>query len=239
MTRERLWVVRDARSFLPSLMLYGYIFWRILCPSLLFGSLFLLALASSSLLTPRCPLPCPSLGTPFHRAATTMIPSLLFFTTFLLTISTFTISVTGQGVVPGFPNPLVDPFYAQPSDLSSLSPGQVIATRLTNSTFVTSSDNLDYSYQIKFRSQDSLSRPIAAITTVLVPRKKSRTATGQASMLSFQNFEDAVSLSCSPSWAYVAGSGSNAAGAANLEAPIVNGWALDQGHYVAIPDHQG
>lgn len=168
-----------------------------------------------------------------------MTPRLLLFASLLFAVPTLTLSLTEHPAVPGFPNPLVDPFYAQPSDLSSLSLGQVIATRRTNSTFVTSSDNLDYSYQIKFRSQDSLSRPIAAITTVLVPRKKSCSATGQASLLSFQNFEDAVSLSCSPSWAYVAGSGSRAAGAANIEAPIVNGWALDQGHYVAIPDHQG
>jgi hypothetical protein len=150
-------------------------------------------------------------------------------------------STSGAAVrraVSGFPNPLVDPFYSQPANISSYALGAIIAQRSTVSTFTGATSNLDHSYQLKFRSQNSQNEPIAAITTVLVPKTKTLTS-GVPNLLSFSNFEDAVSLSCSPSWAYVANSGSAAALAANLEAPIVNGWALSQGYYVVIPDHEG
>lgn len=156
----------------------------------------------------------------------------------LIALPSSTSALAVRRAVPGFPNPLVDPFYSQPDNISSYSLGQIIAQRSTVSTFTGSTSNLDHSYQLKFRSQNSQNQPIAAITTVLVPKTKTLTK-GVPNLLSFQNFEDAVSLSCSPSWAYVANSGSAAALAANLEAPIVNGWALTQGYYVVIPDHEG
>lgn len=140
----------------------------------------------------------------------------------------------------GFPNPLEDPFYSQPDNISSYALGEVIALRATTSTFIASCTNLAHSYQLKFRSENAEHEPIAAVTTVLVPKKITLSAAaGKASVLSYQNFEDAVSLSCSPSWAWVADSGSKATLLANLEAPIISGWALDQGYYVVLPDHEG
>ncbi|PWN21692.1 putative lipase precursor [Microstroma glucosiphilum] len=156
----------------------------------------------------------------------------------LLVLPSSTLALVVNRAVSGFPDPLVDSFYSQPDNISSYSLGQIIAQRSTVSTFTGASTNLYKSYQLKFRSQNSQDEPIAAITTVLVPKTKTLTG-GVPNMLSFQNFEDSVSFSCSPSWAYVANSGSQAALLANLEAPIVNGWALNQGYYVVIPDHEG
>lgn len=163
--------------------------------------------------------------------------SLPFLLCTALALAASALALAVPRAVSGFPDPTVDPFYSQPGNIATYSLGQIIDTRATVSTFA--GPNLKKSYQIKFRSQNAQNQPIAAVTTVLVPTKRALSSSGDASMLSFQNFQDSVTLSCSPSWAYVANSGSPAALAANLEAPIVNGWALEQGHTVVIPDHEG
>ncbi|CAO1619438.1 unnamed protein product [Sympodiomycopsis kandeliae] len=131
----------------------------------------------------------------------------------------------------GFPNPLDDPFYVAPENISSYKLGDIIRRRDTTSTFNTAAS----SYQIMYRSSDTQERAIGAVGTVLVPRKPNQ----DAGLLSFQNFEDSVSLTCSPSWAYVRNTNGPAQLAANLEAPIAVGWALQNGYHVVIPDHEG
>lgn len=131
----------------------------------------------------------------------------------------------------GFPNPLDDPFYSPPDNISAYSLGQEVRRRATKSTFAAAAS----SYQIMFGSRDTQNKAIGGIATVLLPNKPSK----DASILSFQNFEDAVGLTCSPSWAYVAGTNGAAQLAANIEAPFIVNWALSQGYYVVIPDHEG
>lgn len=136
-----------------------------------------------------------------------------------------------QNTAAGFPSPVDDPFYKAPQNISAYALGQEVRRRPTNSTFSEAAS----SYQIMFRSNDTQNNAIGGIATVLLPKKPS----AQSSLLSFQNFEDAVSLTCSPSWAYVANTNGPAQLAANLEAPIVVNWALSQGYYAVIPDQEG
>lgn len=64
------------------------------------------------------------------------------------------------------PTPLPDNFYAQPANLAAYAPGQIIRVRghVNPPLFADLR-----TYQITFRSTDSQGKPIAAVTTVLVP----------------------------------------------------------------------
>lgn len=136
----------------------------------------------------------------------------------------------------GFSDPHDDPFYAAPSNIASYAKGTVVRQRATKSTFaVALGSQVAKSYQIGVASENTQKQAILAVATVIVP-KDPKSETG---ILSFQNFEDATSFSCAPSWAYVANSGSPAQLAANFEAPIVVSWAINSGYYVVIPDHEG
>ena len=140
-----------------------------------------------------------------------------------------------QPVAAGFSDPNSDPFYVAPSNISAYKAGQVVRQRSTVSTFKDNT-NLDHSYQAMMRSENTQNQAIGGVATILVPKK---VAAGAPKILSYQNFEDAVSLSCSPSWAYVDSSNSTAKLAANIEAPFYVNWALTQGYYVVIPDQEG
>lgn len=137
-----------------------------------------------------------------------------------------------------FPSPDIDPFYRAPASIAHYSPGQVVRTRLTNSTF--SKDHLSHSYQVMVRSASTQMLPIGAVATILVPKNVSSKAAPK--ILSYQYFEDSVSQSCSPSWNYVdTPKPMNTTGgkSANSEAPWYVNWALERGYYVVIPDHEG
>ncbi|QHN26067.1 lipase [Gordonia pseudamarae] len=125
------------------------------------------------------------------------------------------------------PTPLSDSFYKTPKNIAAYKQGQIISTRSRPNppAFVDVK-----TYQIKFRSNDSENKPIAAITTVLVPNRKK----ANGPLLSFQHIVNAVGLECAPSqvlWTQDP----------NLtirEAPALN-VVLQQGWTVSIPDHLG
>ena len=124
------------------------------------------------------------------------------------------------------------------SDISKYTLGQVVRQRATQSTLAQDGDvAVKSSYQIMVRSTDTQGNAIGAIATVVIPE----TLASSPAVVSYQNFEDAVAFDCAPSWAFVAGEqlSDSASLAANLEGPIVAGWALASGHYVVIPDHEG
>lgn len=136
----------------------------------------------------------------------------------------------------GFSDPGTDPFYKPPDNIGSYKKGTVIRRRDTKSTFaLLPANNVAKSYQIGVASENRLNQSILAVATVLVPKNPKK----DIGILSFQGFEDAVSVSCAPSWAYVANSGSPAALAGNVESPFWIGWAMDNGYYAVIPDHEG
>lgn len=141
----------------------------------------------------------------------------------------------GLPAVNGFPDPTDDPFYQPPDNLNSSKPGQVLKQRTTASTFILDYPLISKSYQLMMRSTDGQDQPVGAVTTVLVPKNPNK----DTSIFSYNIFEDSVSTSCAPSWAFVAGSASPALVSSNYEAPIYVSWALSQGYYVVLPDLEG
>ena len=90
------------------------------------------------------------------------------------------------------PTPLPDSFYDAPSEIGRYANGDVIASREMPDPpglFALRT------YQVKFRSTDMYSRPIAAVTTLLVP--DGHKADGP--LLSVQDIVNAMGLECSPS----------------------------------------
>ncbi|WP_242676699.1 lipase family protein [Rhodococcus sp. ABRD24] len=120
-----------------------------------------------------------------------------------------------------------DPFYAPSNDLAEHAPGDVLSARempplpLFPNTTV---------WQIKFRSTNSTNRPIAAVTTVLVPANRKP----NGPLLSYQHIINALGTQCAPSRALY----SNDANLIIREAPALN-VVLARGWTVALPDHLG
>ncbi|MDL9938411.1 lipase family protein [Gordonia sp. ABSL1-1] len=125
------------------------------------------------------------------------------------------------------PTPLPDNFYSQPADIAKYTNGQIIRAR----TRPNPPAFFDIrTVQLKFRSTDSQGKPIAAVTTVLIPNHKRP----NGPLLSFEHIVNAVGLQCAPSQALWTQD-------PNLtirEAPALN-TVLQQGWTIAIPDHLG
>ncbi len=125
-----------------------------------------------------------------------------------------------------------DPFYRAPSNLASCIRGRILAVRPA-----TPRVNLlpipVRSWQISFRSNDHLNRPILAVTTVLVPRTPwhHRIPTP---LVSFQAAEDSLGSAFAPSYTMLTGKGiGSLTDIAQLAPYLLMGWA------VAVPDHEG
>ncbi|MCW4352118.1 lipase family protein [Hoyosella sp. YIM 151337] len=139
-------------------------------------------------------------------------------------------SVTGIGVAAAQPiqaTPDPDPFYSAPADLGGAAPGDVLKTRQLPP--VPALINTDVQ-QIMFRSTNSAGAPIAATTTLLLPRGYSP----DAPVVSYQHIINGLGVHCTPSRALYT---------ANpfewiWETPGLNS-ALQQGWVVALPDHLG
>lgn len=97
---------------------------------------------------------------------------------------------------PAFPNPNVDPFYAEPSNIASYKPGQWIRSRSVPTVIV--SENAS-SYQIFYRTTDTLDNANGTVATVWIPDEPS----SPPKIFAYQAIEDAVNLDCAPSWAWV------------------------------------
>ena len=129
------------------------------------------------------------------------------------------------------PTPLPDSFYDAPSEIGRYANGDVIASREMPDPpglFALRT------YQVKFRSTDMYSRPIAAVTTLLVP--DGHKADGP--LLSVQDIVNAMGLECSPSRQLYASTTDLYSRSGSLTAsqrPLLNGappegWSL--GHLV-------
>ncbi|GAB10231.1 putative lipase [Gordonia araii NBRC 100433] len=125
------------------------------------------------------------------------------------------------------PSPLPDRFYRTPANLDRKKNGDILAVRGRPNP----PGFFDVrTYQVKFRSSDSQGKPIAAVTTVLVPTRRSP----NGPLLSFQHVVNATGLQCAPSQALWTED-------PNLtirEAPGLNA-ALQRGWTIAVPDHLG
>lgn len=96
--------------------------------------------------------------------------------------------------------PSKDPFYALPNDLEKFTPGTILRHRAPPNpiaAFGILPVNLQASYQILYRTTDSLGKATATVLTVLVPHNADLTK-----VLSYQVAEDASSIDCAPSYAF-------------------------------------
>ncbi|MFI1241332.1 lipase family protein [Nocardia salmonicida] len=134
---------------------------------------------------------------------------------------------SAAGAPPVYPAPDPDPFYAAPADIASKEPGAVLAVRVQEPLpyFPTATVTL-----VKYRSNDSQGRPIAATTTILTP-KDHRPG---APLLSYQHIINGLGTQCAVSRALYAYD-------PNLlyrAVPLLNTMLL-RGWSIALPDHLG
>lgn len=131
------------------------------------------------------------------------------------------------------PDPNDDPFYTTPSNIDTYSNGQIIATRKVPTDI--GNENNAASYQLAYRSLNTQGQPQTAVATVWVPAKP----VSPPKILSYQFFEDSTQLDCSPSYNFLTGTDQPNKGAISFDAPIIIGWALQNGYYAVSPDHEG
>ncbi len=125
------------------------------------------------------------------------------------------------------PTPLADPFYAAPANLGDYANGAIVAERkMPNPPGLSDLDT----WQLKFRSTDMYERPIAAVTTLLLPKNRRV----DAPVLSFQDIVNALGLECAPSRTLFTQTNSLTA----RQVPALGG-LLAQGWVIAVPDHLG
>jgi len=129
------------------------------------------------------------------------------------------------------PQPSKDPFYAAPVGLAKKSDGAILRVREVAVQGPTQLYS-DKAYQLLFRSESATGKPIAAVTTVLVP---SDPGAGPRRLLSYQTAEDSLSLKCAPSYTLQEIS----AGTTQSSEDLVIALALEKGWDVDVPDYEG
>ncbi|MEO9326596.1 lipase family protein [Gordonia aurantiaca] len=134
------------------------------------------------------------------------------------------------------PSPTGDPFFDRwPSDLARHRPGHVIATRdVTAAAGSVVTVPLRSATQLKFVSTDAVGKPIYGTATLLVPDRPVR---GPRPMLVHNLPIDSLGAACTPGYTLSHGF-SIATNITDLFPPTTQ-LALDRGHAVLVPDHQG
>ncbi|MFI6996745.1 lipase family protein [Nocardia sp. NPDC050175] len=125
------------------------------------------------------------------------------------------------------PVPAEDPWYADPEDLASYAPGQVIRSRTVQTRILGIPFPVD-TRQLLFRSNDIRDNPIATATSVITPGIP--WAGGPRPVVSFQEAIDSTNSACNPSYTLQVGT--------MKEATLVAGW-LAQGFAINVPDFDG
>lgn len=131
------------------------------------------------------------------------------------------------------PDPNDDPFYKAPANIGTYANGQIIQSRKVP-TDIGNSFNAA-SYQLQYRTTNTQEEPEATVATVFIPAKPA----SPPKIFSYQVYEDSTQLDCAPSYSYLTGLDEPNKVTASLDAPIIIGWALNQGYYVVSADHEG
>ncbi len=146
-------------------------------------------------------------------------------------VATGLLGVTGAlASSAAIPTPSADPFYASPAHLASYRPGTILRRRAVTLEGVS---NLSAAYQLLYRTTDAKRRPIATVTTLLLP---SDPAPGPRRLLSDFPAEDSLTTGCAPSYVLRSGQVSGVGDAS--DAGDASGF-LSYGWDVAVPDYQG
>lgn len=136
--------------------------------------------------------------------------------------------------------PSRDPFYAVPPGLASTThPGDILRHRAPPSeiaAFGLLPVGLAATYQLQYRTTDSLGNATATVLTVLVPHRAD-----MGKVLSYQVAEDAAAIDCAPSYGMQLESASGPLLGTILtqaELLLIEA-ALEQGWVVILPDYEG
>lgn len=150
------------------------------------------------------------------------------------------LTVTALAVAPAeaghVPLPADDPFYKVPRGIADLRNGTVLKSRKIDPAPLGLPIPAN-AWQVQYKSLNTERRPIAAVTTVLVP-KTPWPEDGPRPLLSYQSAINGVSLRCAPSYAMRAGQEAGSNNSA-LESATYVRLALARGWAVSVPDHLG
>lgn len=130
--------------------------------------------------------------------------------------------------------PRDDPFYAPPTGLESKRPGDILKTRAAANPLVNVINkgvavNVKDTYQIMYRTTDSIGQAVAAVTTLIVPHY-ARTD----HLLAYQVAYDSADNNCAPSYTLQ----QNNSHSGDIEQFLIAA-ALNQGWYVTTSDYEG
>lgn len=141
---------------------------------------------------------------------------------------------TCLALAPATSSPAVDPFYVYDGSepLSSYQPGEVLKTR-TLPYHVAGIPVPLTAVQLLYRTTDQLGRPMANVTSVVLPPVPAKTP----KVLSYQSFYDSLDPEHGPSRS-IAGDVSLGGAIANFET-LLFAPALLQGYTVVVPDTEG
>lgn len=157
---------------------------------------------------------------------------------FLIPLCLFLSSVTAFPVTikrdDGKPIPATDdPFYTPPEGYEDKPLGSILKHRTVQSPgFLFLKSNLKRTVQIMYRSSNSSESPMAAVTTVLIPKNPDT-----SKLLSYQIYEDSSYLNCAPS--YSIQYESNPEGIVAQVDYLLMQSALNEGWIVNTPDYEG
>jgi hypothetical protein len=137
--------------------------------------------------------------------------------------------------------PQNDPFYAAPTGLASAAPGEILRTRQVSVELGPApvTGPAYTAYQLLYRTNDATGRPVANVTTVIVPN--GAVPAGGHRLVSLQDAEDSVDQGCAASYQLQEGENApNGDSNGNLaaETSLISG-QLAQGDDVVIPDAEG
>jgi len=138
--------------------------------------------------------------------------------------------------------PSGDPFYRPPRRLAAARPGTIFRSRQVTVRLGAAqlAGGASSAYQLLYRTNDAKNRPVANVTTVIVPN--GAPPAGSRVLLSLQDAENSLDSDCAPSYQLQEGemapTGDNNGNlAAEMSAVAVP--QLAAGHVVVVPDPEG
>lgn len=138
--------------------------------------------------------------------------------------------------VPGIPlpPPLEDDFYEAPSNLHELKNGEVYNQRQVTPNFQL---QLSFSevWQVAYKTTNTQGEDSHTITTIFKPNHPAP----EQQIFSYQVWEDADQLNCSPSYGLAKGILAPDGITTVIDTAVAIKFGLSQGWYVAVPDHEG
>lgn len=151
---------------------------------------------------------------------------MFYLLNFLLTFITCAVAFPTPGFL--LKKPEDDPFYAAPSNLDSLKNGEVYNTREVFDSVLVEAIWAQVE-QVAYRTTDTHGNPSHSVATVFTPLIPSK----EPKLFSYQVYEDAANLGCSPSYTLATGFVDLPDIMISIVEGLLNGW------YVVVPDHEG